>query len=106
MFNQFFKGNVDSLLNHVLSAPKSEIDKVGSPDEVLNHEEIVAVLMDEYKFPLEEAERRATEIQIEEFNRIAQGMVQKGLLEIVRYDENGDPVFDVTELGKKVTKLL
>jgi len=106
MFNRFLNTTVDDLLNKVLSAPQSEIDKVGSPDEILNHEEIVAVLMDEYKLPSEEAEKRATEIQIEEFTRITNDMVEKGFLEIVKYDTDGNPVYDVTEIGKKITKLL
>lgn len=106
MFNQFFQGTVDDLLNRVATAPKSEIDRVAKPDELLNHQELVDTVMDEYKVSPEEAERIVTDIQVQEFLRIANGMVEKGLLEIVRYDDDGNPVYNVTELGKKVTKLL
>ena len=99
MFNNFFKGSVDELLAHVGNAPQSEIDKAGREDTVLNHEEIVAFIMDELKLPKEEAERLATAIQLEELKRVELSMVEKGLLEITEYDADGEPILKPTLKG-------
>lgn len=99
MFNKFFKGSVDDLLNHVTAAPKTAIEKVGNPNEVLNREEMIATVMDDCKLPQAEAEKIVTELQMEEFDRIAKGMVEKGLLEIVSYDGEGNPEYKPTLKG-------
>jgi predicted transcriptional regulator len=99
MFNTFYKGSVDDLLAHVGTAPKEEIEKVGSDDQMLNREELIASIMDEAKCPREEAERIATELQLEEFDRIVKPMVEKGLLEISEYDKDGQPVYKPTLKG-------
>jgi hypothetical protein len=99
MFNTFFKGSVEDLLNHTLTAPKSEIDKVGSENERLNREEAIAFAMDDFKITREEAEKIVTEIQLEEFHRIAHDMVEKGFLEITEYDSEGQPIYQPTKKG-------
>jgi predicted transcriptional regulator len=105
MFNTFFKGTTDDFLNHVLNAPKSEIDKVGGENEVLNREECISLLMDDFKMPKEKAEKIVTEIQLEEFHEIAQRLVNKGFLEVTEYDEEFQPVYKVTEAGRKFAGL-
>jgi hypothetical protein len=99
MFNTFFKGTVEGLLNHVLTAPQSAIDKVGDENERLDREEAIAFAMDDLKITREEAERIVTEIQLEEFHRIAKGCVERGLLEITSYDDEGQPIYQPTEKG-------
>ena len=99
MFNKFFKGTVDDLLGHVLTAPKSAINKVGDENERLDREEAIAFMMDDFKITRQRAEEIVTEIQLEEFHRIAKGMVEDGLLEITEYDGEGQPVYKPTEKG-------
>ena len=99
MFNTFFKGSVDDLLNKVAAAPTEAINKVGNKDELLNREELIATVMDDFKLPRAEAERIVTEIQMEELDRIAKGMIEKGLLEIVSYDSEGNPQYKPTLKG-------
>lgn len=99
MFNTFFKGTVEDLLNRVLTAPQSAIDNVGNENEHLNREEAIVFAMDDLKVTREEAERIVTEIQLEEFHRIAKGMVEKGFLEITEYDSEGQPIYQPTEKG-------
>jgi predicted transcriptional regulator len=105
MFNTFFKGSVDELLNHVATAPKSEIDKVGNGNKRVSREEAIEMTMDDLKIPREKAEKIVTKIQLEEYHKIAQGLVEKGLLEITEYDEEFQPVYGVTEAGKKFASL-
>ena len=99
MFNTFFKGSVDDLLNKVTTAPVEAINKVGNKDEVLNREELIATVMDDLKLPRAEAEKFVTEMQMEEFDRIAKGMVEKGLLEITGYDGDGNAQYTPTLKG-------
>jgi len=99
MFNKFFTGTVDELLNKVTTAPVEAINKIGNKDEVLNREELIATVMDDFKMSRAEAERIVTEIQLEEFERIAKGMVEKGLLEITGYDGEGNAQYTPTLKG-------
>jgi|SRR5579862_2650179 len=101
MFNTFFKGNVDDLLKQMESAPAEAINKVGDDTELLNREELIATVMDDYKLPHEEAERIVTEIQMEEFDRIAKKLLDEGFIEIESYDGDGNPVYSVVGDAKK-----
>jgi hypothetical protein len=101
MFNTFFKGTVEDLLNRVLTAPQEAIDRVGDANERLNREEAIAFAMDDLKISREEAERIVTEIQLEEFHRIAKSCVERGLLEITEYDGEGQPIYTPTIMGLK-----
>ena len=76
--NLYFTGTIDDLLKDYENASIDEINKVGDKNEILNHDEIVALLMDDYKLSRNEAEIRATEIQCEELERISNELVNKG----------------------------
>lgn len=99
MFNTFYKGSVDDLLAHVGTAPRSEIEKVGDDNQILNREELVAYIVDNFKCSREDAERIAIEIQMEEFDRIVKPMVEEGLLEIAEYDKDGQSIYKPTANG-------
>ena len=99
MFNTFYKGSVDDLLAFVGTAPKEEIAKVGDENEVLNREELIAYIIDTAKCPREEAVRIADEIQLEEFDKTIKPMLDEGLIEIVEYDADGQPVYKPTLKG-------
>ena len=99
MFNQFFTGTVDDLLNKVTAAPPEAINKVGNNDELLNREELIATVMDDFKLPRAEAERIVTEIQMEELESIMKKMAADGLLEITTYDKDGQPQYTPTLKG-------
>jgi len=104
MFNKFFQGSVDDLLNHVAAAPTETINKVGNVDEVLNRDEAIATVMDDMKVSKADAEAIVTELQLEEFDRIAKDMVEKGLLEITSYDNEGNPQYTPTQKGLNLLK--
>lgn len=106
MFNKFFKGSVDDLLAQMQTAPISEINKIGRDDEVLNREEMIAMVMDDFKKSREEAERIVTEIQEQEFYRIANNLVEKGLLEIKGYDGDGNPEYGIVGDNSEDTSCL
>lgn len=101
MFNKFFIGTADDLLNRITNAPLEAIKTAADPDALLNRGELIATVMDDLKIGREEAEKIVTEIQLMELDRISQGLVKKGFLEVTSYDNDGQPVYGVTELGKK-----
>lgn len=78
------------------------VDKVVSEDAdiMLNREEMIDTLAEDYNLSKEEAAKFVTQIQLEEFHRICKGMVEAGILEIVGYDDEG-PIYRQTEKAKK-----
>ena len=104
MFNKFFKGTIDDLLKMVSDAPTEEINKINNPDEILNPDEAIATVMDDLKVSKEEAERIVTELQIEEFDKIARDLVDKGIIEIVDYDIENGYKYMPTEKGLAMLK--
>lgn len=93
MFNTFFHGTIDEMLNHVGTAPTAEIDRVDDPDKKLYGEELIQTVMDISKIPRDEAEKLVGEIQMEELNRICNDLLEKGLIELVGYDDDGLPKY-------------
>jgi hypothetical protein len=95
---KYFNGTIDELLEKTENLPKSQVDRIGDENTQLDHDEIVAFIMDERKIPKEEAEEIATQFQMEEFHSIAGKMVDDGLLEVVGYDADG-PIYRPTQKG-------
>jgi len=104
MFNKFFSGNADDLLAMVCTAPTSEIQSVDDPNKLLNRGELIDTVIDEFQVPKEEAERIVTEIQTEELTKICNKMVEMGLVEVNEYDDEGNPKYTPTELGRKLVE--
>lgn len=89
MFNTFFHGSVDELLNHVGTAPASEIKRVDDPNKKLFGEELIQTVMDEFKLPREEATKIVQAIQMEELDKVLKSLLEKGEIELVGYDADG-----------------
>jgi hypothetical protein len=98
-----FKGTVDELLEHCSSVDVNELEQVvcNGKDIVLTPEEARDALMEDFHLSKEDAEKYVLQIQLEEFNRIASGMVENGLLEITKYDSEGNPEYKVTDKGEQ-----
>jgi hypothetical protein len=98
-----FQGTIDELLAHCATSDADEVEQVicQGKDRILSPVEARDSLMEDYKLSKEDAEKIVLEIQLEEFNRIASGMVDKGLLEITKYDSEGNPEYKVTDKGEQ-----
>lgn len=94
----FFKGNIDELLDSVAKTPESEVARITDENALLQREEAIAMVMEDFKLPREQAEKIVSEIQMEEFHRIAKGMVEDGILEITGYGEDGPTYAPVKNL--------
>ena len=100
-----FRGNIDELLAHCASADANEVEQVvcDGKDMVLSPEEARDSIMEDYHLSKEDAEKFVTQIQLEEFDRIAKKLVEKGLLKITSYgdsshlfgDGDGNPTYSV-----------
>ena len=101
---QDFHGDVDAFLEHCSKIDADLVEKVVTnkdDDVMLNREEMIDTLAEDYHIPKEEAAKYVSQIQMEEFHRICKGLVDAGILEVNGYDEDG-PTYGLTEKGKRL----
>lgn len=93
-----FTGSVDQLLEHCSTLDVDQLHAACEKRDSLDF------IMKEANCSVEEAEQIYKEIALREVEAVIEDLVRDGLLEIAGYDENGDPTYAQTELGKKVSK--
>jgi len=96
--NTTFTGTVDQLLDHC-----SKIDFDISEEEIKarNYELSLKYIMDSENVNREEAIEIYNFIALQEVKETVDKLVKEGLLQISGYDEEGEPKFELTELGKQ-----
>jgi hypothetical protein len=102
MFDKNFQGTTEQFLNHILSAPQSEIDAANDPDRELNRDELIAFVMEDFQVGQVEAEAIVQKILEEEVRQGCESLVAKGFLEIADYNDEGQPRYQMTEKAKKL----
>ena len=65
-------------------------------------EECIKLIMQELECEEDEALKVYNEIALSETKTVVDKMVKDGLLEIIGHNEDGEPLFGLTELGKAV----
>lgn len=98
-----YTGTIDGFLEH---CSKLDINEVEEQVKQQEKQECLDVIMKECECSLEEAEKIYDEIALKEVEDTVNQMVKDGLLEISGYNENNEPLFVLTELGKQVQKEL
>jgi len=93
-----FTGSVDDFLNHCANIDAEQLYADCEKRECLT------VLMRELDCTEEEAEVLYNEIALNEVKNTVDELVKEGLVEITGYNEDGEPLFGLTELGKIVQK--
>jgi hypothetical protein len=93
-----FTGNIDELLNHCASVDDATIDQSLELERAIEH------VMRELEVDREEAMQMIEDIHLADVQQTILDMVDKGLLEIVGYNEDGEALYGKTELGKKVSQ--
>ena len=96
-----FNGSIDDLLSHCSNL---DVDKVEEQVQSEEREECIKVIMRELECNEFEAEVIYNEISLAETKKVVDGMVKDGLLYISGYNEEGEPLFQLTELGKALRK--
>jgi hypothetical protein len=91
-----FTGNIDDLLNHCASIDDKQLDESIELENAIEH------VMNELDMNREEAMETIQEIHLMEVQQTVDSMMKKGLLEITGYNENDEPLYTLTELGKSL----
>jgi predicted transcriptional regulator len=91
-----FTGNIDDLLNHCASVDDNTIDQALELERAIEH------VMSELDMNREEAMETIQHIHLMEVQQTVNSMMEKGLLEITGYNENDEPIYSLTELGKSL----
>lgn len=94
-----FTGSVDDLLNHCANLDTNKVEEQVKLEE---KEECLRVIKQELECDDEEALKVYNEIALAEVKQTVDDMVKEGLLYISGYNEEGEPLFNLTELGKSI----
>ena len=94
-----FTGSIDDLLNHCSNL---DVDKVEQQVKVEEKEACIQVIMKELECDEAESEVIYNEIALAEVKETVDKMVAEGLLYVSGHNEDGEPLFQLTELGKAV----
>ena len=95
-----FHGDVDSFLEHCSKIDANEIND----DTILNHQELVDTIAEDYHVSKEEADKIAMEIKTEIVTDTIKDLVAKGILELKGYGEDGEAEYGLTEYGNQIYK--
>jgi hypothetical protein len=97
--NDDFTGSIDDLLNHCANLDVSKVEEQVKNEE---KEECIKLIMQELECEEDEALKVYNEIALSETKTVVDKMVKDGLLEIIGHNEDGEPLFSLTELGKAI----
>lgn len=95
-----FTGTIDQLLDHCSTINTEEMQL--NLDKTQNLEYIKK----EFQCSDEEAEQILEEITMTEVKDMIDDLIADGLVKIIGHDENGEPLFGLTENGKAAQKIL
>lgn len=96
--NTTFTGTVDQLLDH---CSKIEFDISEEEIKVRDYELSLKYIMDCENVNREEAIEIYNMIALQEVKETVDKLVKEGLLQISGYDADGEPKFELTQLGKE-----
>jgi hypothetical protein len=94
-----FTGSIDDLLNHCSNLDTTKVEEQVKAEE---KEACIQVIMKELECDEAQAEVIYNEIALAEVKETVDKMVSEGLLYVSGHNEDGEPLFQLTELGKAV----
>jgi hypothetical protein len=101
--SQVYTGTVDGLLEHC-----SKLDLLAVEETIKQEEKIecLKVIMSDFDCSLEEAEVIYGEIALAEVKETMEQLLKDGIVQISGHNDEGEPLFVLTELGKQIQKEL
>ena len=90
-----FTGNIDDLLNHCASIDDKQLSESIELETAIEH------VMKEVECTREEALEIIEQIHLNEVQQTVNEMVDKGLMEIIGYNDDGEALYGLTERGKQ-----
>lgn len=100
---EVFTGTVDQLLDHCSNVDLNTLDE---QLKIQEKQECIQVIMNELECDEFEAQKIYDEIALIETKNTIDKLVKDGIAEIVGHNEDGEPLFGLTELGKQIQKEL
>lgn len=98
-----FTGSIDELLEHTSTL---DPDISNADLQAAQREAGIEYIMKVENVDREQAEEIYNEIALMEVSSVVEDLVKKGIMELQGYDENGEPKYGLTELGKKMAEQL
>jgi len=86
-----FQGSIDDLLEKVSKLSKKELDQIEVDSE---KSASISFICNELDCSLEEAEEIYQEILRQEIDQALKDLLEEGLIEIVGYNEDGEPLYE------------
>jgi predicted transcriptional regulator len=93
-----FVGTIDDFLTH---CSQLDFDINEEQSRLNSKEQCIQYIMKTELVSYEDAKIIYNEIAMAEVNDAVNLLIEKGFVEISKYDENGNAVYSITELGKK-----
>jgi hypothetical protein len=90
-----FTGNIDDLLNHCASIDDKQLDESIELENAIEH------VMKETESTREEAIELIEQIHMNDVQKTVNDMMDKGLMEIVGHNADGEALYGLTERGKQ-----
>lgn len=87
-----FQGSIDDLLEKVSKLSKKELDQIEVDSE---KSASISFICNELDCSPEKAEEVYQEILEQEIDQALKDLLKEGLIEIVGYNEDGDPLYDI-----------
>ena len=91
-----FNGNIDELLYHCASVDDVTLEQALELEKAIEH------IMTELDVDRSEAMQIIEDIHLAEVQQTINDMVAKGLMEIIGYNESGEPLYNLTQRGKEI----
>jgi hypothetical protein len=101
--SETYTGTIDGLLEHCSKLDLNEVEQQIKLDE---KQECLSIIMRDCECSLEEAEEIYNEIALNEVKETVDQLVKEGIVEVTGYNDDGEPLFTLTELGKQIQKQL
>jgi hypothetical protein len=101
--SETYTGTIDDLLEHCSNLDIQEVEEQMKRDE---KEDCLNVIMTDFECCREEAEVIYGEIALAEVKETMEQLLKDGIVQISGYNDEGEPLFVLTELGKQVKKEL
>lgn len=100
-----FTGTIDDLLNRAIeiSNKMDETPRIVEFNQE-DYDDCIDYIMTSENLDRESAIGLYNQIRLQEVSDIIQDLVDKGLLEVVSYDETGEPKYGLTDQGKDAAK--
>jgi coproporphyrinogen III oxidase-like Fe-S oxidoreductase len=101
--SETYTGTIDDLLEHCSNLDIQEVEEQMKRDE---KEDCLNVIMTDFECSLEEAEQIYNDIALNEVKETMKQLLKDGIVQISGYNDEGEPLFTLTELGRQIQKEL